>query len=533
MSLSTMSRLSFAASSSAIALMSARTSKALTRRGFTHIVVGGGTAGCIIARRLSDDPSHTVMLIEAGGSAQQAEVDAPSKWFGLSGTAIDWGFRSTPQAYADDRRLNIPRGKTLGGSSVINALIHHRGAAQDYNRWGALGALGWGAAALEPMFRRTENWLGNFDAHRGTHGPVVVSPVSEPSSAALSFVDGAERAGHRRKADINVDPGPGVALNQLAFDGVHRMSSYRAYLVPILGRANLAVVTQAQAMDLIIRGSRCTAVRYRKEGEVVTVSADAEVVLCAGAIQSPQLLLLSGVGPAADLKAAGIRPVIDLVGVGRNLHEHVIFPGLSIETRRALPPSRLMGTDVVLYARSSLSEGPRDIMANFAANASMPPGLMSAPAGAKTAFAYMKPKSRGRVRLASMDPFVAPEIDFNALSHPSDLVAARDALAMCRDILNGPAFADARIEEVSPGAAVRTKEEIDAYLRRTGVTFGHSVGTCRMGVDAEAVVDPGLRVRGLDNVRVVDASVFPEIPSAPTNASVLALAERASDLILA
>jgi choline dehydrogenase len=498
---------------------------------FTHIIVGGGTAGCVIARRLSDASSHRVLLLEGGPAAQPSEVDAPSKWFGLSGTAIDWSFTSTPQAGAQNRRLNIARGKTLGGSSAINAMVHHRGAKADYDRWAALGATGWTAERLAPLFRRMETWRGDKDPQRGSRGPVVVAPVDQPTPAAFRFIEGAERTGHRRRADLNVDPGLGAAFNQVAFDGVHRMSSFRAYLVPILGRANLTVITDAQVLGLILEGGRCRGVRYRKAGEVVEVRADRDVVLCAGAIQSPQLLMLSGVGPAAELKALGIPPVVDAPGVGRNLHEHLIFPGVSIETRSSFPRSQFMGTDAVLYAQSRLSAGPRDIMVNFGADGFMAPGLESVAAGAKTSFAHMKPKSRGCLSLVSADPFEPPRIDLNALSHPDDLAGARDALAVCRAILNGEAFADMRLREVNPGPSVRSDSDIDAYLRRTALAFGHAVGTCRMGVDAEAVVDPDLRVYGLENVRVADASVIPEIPSAPTNATVLALAEMASDLL--
>lgn len=501
-------------------------------RRYTHVIVGAGTAGCVVARRLSDDPANHVLLIEAGGAYQPFAIDLPAKWFGLSGTAIDWQFVTAEQAQSDRRIMPVPRGKVLGGSSAINAMIHHRGTPTDYNRWAVLGATGWDQAAMAPMFRRSERWLGPADPRRGADGPTAVLPVAEPTAAALRFVEGAKDFGYARRDDLNADPGAGVGLNQLAFDGQHRMTSYRAYLMPILDRANLTIMTDVRVAGLAIKGSRCHGVRYRDASGEQLVLADREVIVAAGAIQSPQLLMLSGIGPAAHLKAVGIKPIVDLPGVGGNLHDHMIFPGLSIETKTPFAPSRLMGVDAVLYARSAQATGPRDIMLNFAATAAMGPGLPTVAAGCKASFSYLAPKSRGRVTLASTDPAPPPIIDPNAFADPSDMTGSLAALEIARAILNGPAFADVRVREVNPGLAAISGDALRAYLRRTAVLFGHSVGTCRMGSDADAVVDPLLRVHGIEHLRIVDASVIPEIPTAPTNATVLAIAERASDLML-
>ncbi|WP_254602866.1 GMC family oxidoreductase [Sphingomonas bacterium] len=498
---------------------------------FTHVVVGAGTAGCVVARRLSDDPANRVLLIEAGGAYQPPAIDLPAKWFGLSGTAIDWRFMTAAQSHAGNRILPVPRGKVLGGSSAINAMIHHRGTAADYDRWAALGATGWNQAVMAPMFRRSERWLGRPDPRRGANGPTSVLPVEEPTAAALRFIDGAKSAGYVQTNDLNTDPAASVGLNQLAFDGQHRMSSYRAYLVPVLGRTNLTIMTGVQVTALDIKGSWCRGVRYRDAGGERLALADHEVVVAAGAIQSPQLLMLSGVGPAAHLRAVGVRPIVDLPGVGGNLHEHMIFPGVSIEARAPFEPSRLMGVDAVLYARSPHATKPRDIMLNFAVNAGKGPGSAMAGGGCRASFSYLAPHSRGRVSLASADPATPPIIDPNAFGDGRDLAGSLASLEVARAILNGPAFADVRLREINPGPAAVSADDLRAYLLRTAVMFGHSVGTCRMGNDVDAVVDPLLRVHGIDHLRVVDASVIPEIPSAPTNATVLAIAERASDLI--
>ena len=498
---------------------------------YRHVVVGGGSAGCVLARRLSEDAGRSVLLIEAGGARQPPAVDIPAQWIGLSSTELNWGFATAPQPHSDDRVLPLARGKTLGGSSVINAMIHHRGVPGDYDRWTALGAAGWDAQAMQPAFVRSEAWLGAPDPRRGRDGPVVVHPVDQPTPAALRFMDGAQRAGHRLRPDLNAEPGAGVSLNQVAFDGVHRMSTYRAYLVPALTRPNLKVVTDAQVTRLVFARSRCTGVRYLKEGEERFASVDGEVILSAGSIQSPQILMLSGIGPQEQLARHGIKTLVHAPGVGAGLHEHLIFPGVSIETRAPFPPSRLMGTDAVLYARSGLTSGERDLMFNFAGFATFGPGMESVAAGCKASSSFLKPTSRGRVTLAGPDPLTAPRIDPNVLSDPGDVTASIRGLEIAREILNGPAFADVRLREVNPGPKTATVADLRSYLRRTGILFGHSVGTCRMGADDAAVVDPQLRVRGIDNLRVVDASVIPEIPAAPTNATVIAIAERASGML--
>ncbi len=495
---------------------------------FTYVIVGGGTAGCVLARRLSDDQRNTVLLLEAGGAAQPTTADKPALWIEASGSAFDWRFSTVPQGRAGGLVMPVPRGKLLGGSSVINALAHHAGTADDFDRWVQHGASGWSAAAMAPLFRRIESWHGPADPRRGTDGPVVVMPVTGSSPAVARFIGGATCLGHSFVDDLNADPGLGVSPNQLAFDGQHRMSAARAYLGPAMQSANLTVLTESVVLGLDLVGGRCVWVRYLRDGQAFRAGVEREAIVCAGAIQSPQILLLSGIGPASAIRSSDIHTALDLPGVGAGLQEHVLFAGHAIETRVALPGSRFMGTDVVLYARSRHAGPARDILLNFATGI---PGE-GMPAGCRTSFSFLKPRSRGRVTLRSADPLSPPDIDANVFDDPVDLDGAADALELSRSILNGPAFADLFVREIRPGPEAATRGAVREVLSRSPLSFGHWGGTCRMGEDEHAVVDPSLRVRGTDNLRIADASVMPDLPAAPTNATVLAIAEHAADLII-
>ena len=496
---------------------------------FTFVIVGGGTAGCVLASRLSADQRNTVLLLEAGGAAQPSSADAPARWMEATGSAFDWRFLTLPQTRASGLVMPAPRGKLLGGSSVINALAHHAGTADDFDRWVLQGAPGWGAAAMTPLFRRVESWRGPADPRRGADGPVVVMPVPSSSPAVARFIDGATRLGHALVDDLNADPGSGVSPNQLAFDGQHRMSAARAYLGPAQTSANLTVSTKSVVLGLDLVGGRCVGVRYQRDGRAYRAVVEREAIVSAGAFQSPQILMLSGIGPASAIRSLDLRAVLDVPDVGAGLQEHVLFAGHAIETRVEFPASRFMGTDVVLYARSRHAGPARDILLNFATGISS--GGM--PAGCRTSFSFLKPRSRGRVTLRSADPLSPPDIDPNVFHDPVDLDGATDALELSRSILNGPAFADLFVREIRPGADVATRGAVRDLLSQTALSFGHWGGTCRMGEDEDAVVDPSLRVRGVDNLRVADASVMPDLPAAPTNATVLAIAEHAADLIIA
>lgn len=498
---------------------------------YDYIVVGAGTAGCVLAARLTEDPACRVLLLEAGGQGPADLISVPAAWPRLAGSTADWGSATTPQADAGSRPY--PRGRVLGGSGAINAMAHLRGHPGVYDAWAtAPGAAGWSSAALLPHFKRAEHAEGRDPSVRGTTGPVRVAPAAEASRhpAAVALADALCTLGFPVTGDPSGTNPEGVGWPDLAIDGGRRVSPASAYLHPAMDRPNLTVSTRAQARRLTIGDGRCTGVSYLLDGAVAEARAR-EVIVCAGAVGSPQLLLLSGIGPAARLAKLGIGPVIDLPGVGENLQDHPVVT-LTYTSARPLPASVYNHGETYAALRSPLAGDWPDLHLFPILLPSAPPGYRPPAEGFTLAAAVMAPDSRGSVRLASADPAGAPLIDPGFLRAPRDTDRLAAGLSILRGAAASSAFSPLAVTETVPGPGTAGDRELKTYIRRTVGSYYHPAGTCRMGAGEQAVTDPAdLSVRGISGLRVVDASVIPLIPNVPPSATVLAIAEKAADLI--
>jgi len=496
---------------------------------FDYVVVGGGSAGCVIAARLSEDPQNQILLLEAGAADGPANMAVPPAWPSLIGSEVDWGYATVQQPAAGGFARRYPRGKVLGGSSSINGMSFIRGHPSDYDEWAASGAAGWGYQDLLPFFKRSETTESGDRAYRGTHGPMRVAPARHASPLSYAFLDAAVGIGYQRTDDLNGQDQEGVCWWDLNIVDGYRQSAADAYLRPVLDRPNLTVVTNALVHRLVLADGRCGGVNYSVGGETRQVYPQGETILSAGSIGSAQLLLLSGIGPAEHLRAVGIDVVADLPGVGANLHDHPLA-GVIYTAAQPLPPTQNSHGEVVAAVRTTPDLAAPDVQVLLIDLPYHPPWMPGPAVGYTIAFAVMHTHSRGSVRLASADPASAPLIDPNYFGDDRDMAGMLTALRVAREIGSSPAFDDWRDEEALPGPDVQDETELRDYLRRDTDPYYHTVGTCRIGTDPAAVVDPQLRVRGIDRLRVADASVMPTVPGANTHATVLAIAERASTL---
>ncbi|HEY1616413.1 MAG TPA: GMC family oxidoreductase N-terminal domain-containing protein [Streptosporangiaceae bacterium] len=497
---------------------------------FDFIVIGAGTAGCVLAARLSEDPGARVLLLEAGGQERTHAMTVPNAWPGNLGSAADWGQATTAQA--DGEPAPYPRGKALGGSSAINAMAHVRGHRSCYDGWAAAGLAGWGFADLLPYFRRSERADGRDPALRGTEGPVRVAPVppGERHPVASRFAEALVTAGYPATDDLSGAQPEGVAWPDLAISGGERVSAADAYLRPAMDRPSLTVRTDCLVTGLEIRNGRCTGVSYARGGQAARARAGREVVMCAGAIGTPQILLLSGIGPADELRTLGIDPVADLPGVGENLHDHSLAM-LSYAAAGPLPASRYNHGEMYAALRSDWAGDCPDLHLFPILLPLAPAGCEPPQAGYVLAAGVMAPDSRGSLRLASADPASAPLIDPGFLREQRDTDRLEQGTRLIREAVARSGLAQAGHAERWPGPDVRSSTDLRTYIRRTVGSYYHPAGTCRMGIDAGAVTDLRLQVHGVAGLRVADASVLPVLPNAHPNATVLAIAERAAELI--
>jgi choline dehydrogenase len=491
---------------------------------FDFVIVGGGTAGCVLAARLSENPDVQVLLLEAGAAVGPSIMDDPSSWGKLKGTSVDWDDYTTFQP-GTGAQHSWSHGKVLGGSSSINAMMHIRGHRSSYDVWEEAGAVGWNYDELLPFFKRSEHAPGRDPAYRGMHGPMTVAADQDPDPLWDAVYEAATTLGYPAVGDLNDGNDYGVSWGERNVVQGKRQSAAAAYLEPALDRPNLVTLTEAHVYQLVLQGSRCRRVRIKHHGELREIGVRAETILAAGAIGSPHLLLLSGIGPAAQLRALGIEVHEDLACVGANLHDH----GLSAIGYAAARPRK-----VSTYARRPTirvrgEAGLSDLQIFPVAAVIHPRWSTGSENGFSMAFSAMAPLSRGSLRLESADPAARPIIDPAYLSDERDLASLVHGLRIARRLLQSSELDEYRGEELLPGAHVESDHDCQEYIRRSLASFYHPVGTCKLGPasDPAAVVDLQLRVHGVDNLRVVDASVIPSIPSANTNATVLAIAERA------
>jgi len=519
---------------------------------YDYVIVGAGSAGCVLANRLSAD-GDSVLLLEAGNPDEQREIGMPAAYSELFKSEVDWEYYTEPQPELNGRECYWPRGKTLGGSSSINAMIYARGQSADYDHWADLGNDGWGYEDVLEYFKRAEHNERGPSEYHGTGGPRNVADQQAPNELTEAFIEAGAAAGLPHNDDFNAGNQSGVGLYQVTQKDGERHSAADAYLKPVLDRPNLTATTGAQVTEVRFDGREAVGVEYVQDGSgsPETVAANEDVILSAGAINSPQLLMLSGVGPAEHLAAHDISVVHDLPGVGQNLQDH-----LQVKINYACEkPVSLEGADslwnilkYLLLNRgpltsnvaeaggfTSVTQGTErpEIQFHFGPSYSVNHGFDNPDGhGFWLGALCLRPESRGRITLQSADPFDDPAVDPQYLTEQADVEVLLEGLKLIREILQAEPFDEYRGEEVSPGADVQSEAELIEHIRETAASLYHPVGTCKMGDDEMAVVDDRLRVHGVDGLRVVDASIMPSITSGNTDAPTTMIAERAADSIL-
>jgi len=533
----------------------------MAEKAFDYIIVGAGSAGCVLANRLSADPAHSVLLIEAGGPDRGfRRMRMPLAWRDtFMNPRFGWGYQSEPEPHADGRRIPVPRGKVLGGTSSVNGMMYSRGHPADYDEWRDLGCSGWSYAEVLPYFRRAEaNWRGESLYH-GARGPLTVSRHITDQVLYPKLIAAAAKLGYKHLEDFHGADVEGFSAPDFNVHHGRRASTAARYLRPALGRPNLAVVTHALTHRVLFDRDRAVGVEYEHRGRSERVYADCEVILAAGAFNSPQVLLLSGIGPAAELEALGIEPLHDLPGVGKNLQDHqsvgVVFEAsgpITFESQLrvdrllvALLRWQLFGTgpvaDLPIGAQGFLrlrADSPGADVQFLVSPVSMlaRPWFPGWRKGAGHVFALanvvLHPDTRGAVTLRSSDPRDPPRILFNLLGASRDRETLRHMIRFARRFFATSPASDLVRRELIPGASIESDADLDAHIRRSVATAMHPTSTCAMGVDGLAVVDPQLAVRGLKALRIVDASVMPRVVGGNTNAPVIMIAEKAADLIL-
>lgn len=520
------------------------------------VIVGAGSAGCVMAARLSEDPATKVILLEAGGEDKNMWIHIPLG-FGktFADPRVNWCYETEPDPGAGGRRIFWPRGKVLGGSSSINGMVYIRGQHEDFDHWRQLGNPGWAASDVLPYFRRAEHQTRGEDEFHSTGGPLCVSDVKDGHPLCEAFIKACNEAGYRRNDDFNGRDQEGVGYHQTTTRNGKRCSTAVGYLHPVRSRANLRVITGAHTQKVLFDGRRAVGVAFSQNGASRSVRARKEVILCGGAIGSPQMLLLSGVGPQEQLAEFGIPVVQHLPGVGQSLQDHY---SAAIKLKCTFPftlndvmqsnfkklkagldyflfrrgPLTVITADVALFARTRRELATPDVKLSIATFSADRPqdGLHQWP-GFTLLVYQLRPDSRGEIRLKSANPANSPAMRPNYLSAATDQRTIVDGLKLGRELLASSHMQPFIASEYVPGPGITTDEQLLDYARNNGGTVFHPTSTCKMGTDGMAVVDPELRVRGVDGLRVVDASVMPTVVSGNTNAATIMIAEKASDLV--
>ncbi len=518
-----------------------------------YIVVGAGSAGAVVAARLAEAGAQ-VTLIEAGAKADQIAVRVPGLYASLMDTELDWGFRTVPQPELNNRRIFLTRGRGLGGTSLMNAMVYMRGNRGDYDHWRDLGNAGWGYDDVLPLFTRVEGNRRHGGPYHGTDGPLIVSDQPNRNPMTAMFLEACALNQMRWNDDVNGQTQEGYGYFQMTADEKGRCHTDRAFLDPVKGRTNLTIVTNALVTRVIVEKGRARGVEYVSGSQGHRAFAG-EVILCGGALNSPHLLMLSGVGPAAHMAEYGIATQVDLPGVGQNLHDHLNV-GYRCQIEAPLTGYGQSAAEVEAATQAFLADGSGifasnlceagaflrcdptdpypDVQVHFEPD--FGPDRNDGSVADRHGFCMWinvsRPKSRGEIRLRSADPYDKPAVDPRYLTDRRDLDLTIDAVLACRQIGTSAPFQKIGVREIWPGEAVRTRGDVDAFVRQMATTIWHPCGSCKMGVDEMAVVDPTLRVRGVEGLRVADASIMPSVVSGNTNATCIMIGQKAAEMIL-
>jgi choline dehydrogenase len=517
---------------------------------YDYIIIGGGSAGCVLANRLSADSRARVLLLEAGIPDKRLTIHIPLAWNQNFKTEIDWNYNTEPQPHLENRSLYWPRGKTLGGSSSINAMIYIRGHRSDYDHWARLGNEGWSYDEVLPYFKKSEHNERGASQHHGAGGALNVTDLPAPNPLTMAFVRAAQETGLKYRTDFNADDQEGVGIYQVTQKNGKRHSTAAAFLKPVMERPNLTVITGAHVTRVLFDGRRVCGVAYLENGTPREVRCRDEVILCGGSINSPQLLMLSGIGPANHLREMGLKVIADLPGVGENLQDHIVCgiinysvkPVSLINAQKLLALGRYLLTNSGLL-RSNGGEGGAfirsrpdleacDLQYHFLPSHFLDHGLTPLSGhGFAAGITVLRPKSRGYIKLRSADPLAHPVIQPNYYADESDLHLTVEGMKWIREVIEASPFDPYRGAEILPGAQIDSDEALCRFARERSETLYHPVGTCKMGQDPMSVVNDRLQVHSVEGLRVVDASIMPQIIGGNTNAPTIMIGEKAADLI--